>query len=131
MLTRIVAMAAIARFGWIIRSLTPRLCLGAQLTRPHPRRRARADVGPLTAFAEFVAQRRHVLGLTQLDLADLADVGVSTVRNVEAGRASPTLEVTLRVLNALGSTLVGMSHASVDRLPRDAVDLSKERIARR
>lgn len=101
------------------------------MTRPQPRRRTRADIGPLTAFAEFVAERRHVLGLTQLDLADLADVGVSTVRNVEAGRASPTLEVTLRVLNALGSTLVGMPQGSADRLPRDAVDLGKERNARR
>ncbi len=76
-------------------------------------------------------QRRHVLGLTQLDVADLADVSVSTVRNVEAGRVSPTLEVTLRVLNALGATLVGMPQASAELLPRDAVDLGKARGVRR
>ncbi|MDO3651078.1 helix-turn-helix domain-containing protein [Nocardia mangyaensis] len=101
------------------------------MTRPQPRRRSRADVGPLAEFAEFAVRRRLALGLTQLDLADLADVSVSTVRNVEAGRSSPTLEVTLRVLNALGSTLVGLPQASVELLPHEAVDLSIERSFRR
>ncbi|WP_153346736.1 helix-turn-helix transcriptional regulator [Nocardia aurantia] len=104
---------------------------GDRVTRPQPRRRARTDVGPLTEFAEFVAKRRHALGLTQLDLADLADVSISTVRNVEAGRISPTLDVTLRVLDALGSTLVAMSQASATVLPAGAADLGTDRSARR
>ncbi|MCX4095298.1 protein kinase domain-containing protein [Nocardia sp. alder85J] len=102
---------------------------GAQVIRPQPRRRTRVDVGPLVEFAEFVTRRRHMLGLTQLDLADLAEVSVSTVRNVEAGRASPTLEVTLRVLDALGSTLVAMSQAAAELLPNDAADLGAKRSA--
>ncbi|MFC4125481.1 helix-turn-helix domain-containing protein [Nocardia rhizosphaerae] len=55
-----------------------------------------SDPGPLAEFGRALADRRHQLGLAQLDLADLADVGVSTVHNLESGRRSPPLDVTLR-----------------------------------
>ena len=38
----------------------------------------------------------------QVDLADLAGVGLSSVRALEAGQSTVTLEITLRVLDALG-----------------------------
>ncbi|MFI5783005.1 helix-turn-helix domain-containing protein [Nocardia sp. NPDC051570] len=78
------------------------------MTRPKPRRRSRNETGPLASFGTFVAERRRALALTQLDLADLADVGVSSVRTLEAGQLSPTLAITLRILDALGLTLVSM-----------------------
>jgi y4mF family transcriptional regulator len=81
------------------------------VTRPKPRRRSRDETGPLTSFGAFIAARRRTLGLTQLDLSDLADVGVSSVRTLEAGQTSPTLTITLRILDALGLTLVSMPHA--------------------
>ncbi|MEV2219639.1 helix-turn-helix domain-containing protein [Nocardia vinacea] len=81
------------------------------MTRPKPRRRSRDEMGPLTSFGAFIAERRRSLGLTQIDLSDLADVGVSSVRTLEAGQTSPTLAITLRILDALGLTLVTMPHA--------------------
>jgi DNA-binding XRE family transcriptional regulator len=66
-----------------------------------PRRRSRAS-GALSDVASVVTARRLVLGLTQADLADLAGVGLSSVRSLEAGRASVTLEVAIGVLGALG-----------------------------
>jgi predicted transcriptional regulator len=70
-----------------------------------------------------VGQRRRTLGLTQLDLADLADVGVSSVRTLEAGQLSPTLAITLRILDALGLTLVSMPHVDARTLNGNTVEL--------
>ncbi|GAA5056543.1 helix-turn-helix domain-containing protein [Nocardia callitridis] len=93
------------------------------MTRPSPRRRSRKQTGPLSAFGTSVARRRHSLGLTQLDLADLADVGISSVRTLESGNLSPTLAITLRILNALGLTLVSVPHADARSLGSGATEL--------
>lgn len=96
------------------------------MVRPKPRRRSRGEVGPLAAFGGFLAERRHALGLTQLDLADLADVGVSSVRTLEAGGASTTLAITLRILDALGLTLASMPRADARALTGTTVELSTD-----
>jgi predicted transcriptional regulator len=70
-----------------------------------------------------VAQRRRTLGLTQTDLADLADVGVSSVRTLEAGLISPTLAITLRIVSALGLTLVSMPQSDARTLSGDIAEL--------
>ncbi|MEV6275890.1 helix-turn-helix domain-containing protein [Nocardia sp. NPDC051832] len=93
------------------------------MTRPRPRRRTRAETGPLADFGAFLIARRHLLGLTQLEVADLADVGVSSVRTLEAGETSPTLAVALRILDALGLSLAGMPQIDARTLTDDAVEL--------
>ena len=49
---------------------------------------------------------RKALGLTQADLALAAGVGLRFVWEVEAGKASVQLEQLLRVIDALGGTLL-------------------------
>ena len=71
-------------------------------TKTGPRRRSRAAPGPQPEVAEVVIGRRLALGMTQADVADLAGVGLSSVRSLEAGRATVTLEVAVGVLAALG-----------------------------
>ena len=93
------------------------------MKRSGPRERVRRTDGPLTAFGTSLAQRRRALGLTQLDLADLADVGVSSVRTLEAGHTSPTLAITLRVLDALGLTLVSLTPTDARALDNRSVEL--------
>jgi y4mF family transcriptional regulator len=64
-----------------------------------PRRRRKDE---LTDAGRLVADRRLALGLTQVELADLAGVGVSSVRTLEAGSEAMTLTVVIAVLDALG-----------------------------
>jgi y4mF family transcriptional regulator len=64
-----------------------------------PRRRRKEN---LTEAGRLVADRRLALGLTQAELADLAGVGVSSVRTLEAGSDTMTLTVAIAVLDALG-----------------------------
>lgn len=67
-----------------------------------PRRRTPANPGAVGAAGRTALQRRLDLGLTQADLADLAGVGVSSVRSLEAGQASVSLAIVLAVFDALG-----------------------------
>jgi y4mF family transcriptional regulator len=64
-----------------------------------PRRRRKDD---LTDAGRLVADRRLALGLTQVELAELAGVGLSSVRTLEAGSDAMTLTVVIAVLDALG-----------------------------
>ncbi|MGW6422826.1 helix-turn-helix domain-containing protein [Nocardia sp. NPDC055053] len=96
------------------------------MSRPKPRRRIATDPGPLAEFGRLLSDRRRRLGLTQLDLADLADVGVSSVHNLESGRRSPTLDVTLKVLDALGLTLACLSQGEAGTAAATVVALRSQ-----
>jgi y4mF family transcriptional regulator len=49
--------------------------------------------------------RRNQLGLTQLDLADLAGISANTLYKVERGQANPTLKVLFKLAVVLGMEL--------------------------
>lgn len=46
--------------------------------------------------------RRKVLGITQEDLAEMAEVGLSTVKDIERGKGNPSLETINKLLDVLG-----------------------------
>ncbi len=74
--------------------------------RSPPRRRVRDVSGALHELGRLSRERRLALELTQRDLADLAGVGVSSVRALEGGRETMSLAVTLRICDALGLAVV-------------------------
>lgn len=65
---------------------------------------------PARAWAVQVRARRRALGLTQQEVAELADVAVRTVHAVEAGKATVRLDALLAVLGALGLRLTLERH---------------------
>lgn len=86
-----------------------------------PRRRPKDHPSEV---ARLVADRRLALRLTQAELADLAGVGLSSVRTLEAGPATMTLAVLSAVLDALGLAVAVGPRPSLLAVP-DAVVLGR------
>lgn len=51
---------------------------------------------------EIMKERREVLSLTQQDLAEMAQVGIATVKDIERGRGNPSLSTIHKILEVLG-----------------------------
>ncbi len=47
-------------------------------------------------------QRREVLSLTQQDLAEMAQVGLATIKDIERGKGNPALSTVKKILEILG-----------------------------
>lgn len=50
----------------------------------------------------IMKERREVLSLTQQDLAEMAQVGVATVKDIERGKGNPSLNTIEKILDVLG-----------------------------
>lgn len=51
---------------------------------------------------DIMKERREVLKLTQQDLAEMAQVGVATVKDIERGLGNPSLSTVKKILEVLG-----------------------------
>lgn len=47
-------------------------------------------------------QRREYLNITQQDLAEMAQVGIATVKDIERGKGNPSLSTVTKILDILG-----------------------------
>ncbi len=61
------------------------------------------------AIGRLVRSRRHELDLTQGEVAGVARTGVRFISELESGKRTVQFETLLRVLDALGLTLVAKS----------------------
>lgn len=51
---------------------------------------------------DIMKQRREILSLTQQDLAEMAQVGVATIKDIERGKGNPALSTVKKILDVLG-----------------------------
>ena len=51
---------------------------------------------------DIMKQRRETLSLTQQDLAEMAQVGVATIKDIERGKGNPALNTVKKILEVLG-----------------------------
>jgi transcriptional regulator with XRE-family HTH domain len=51
---------------------------------------------------EVMKQRREVLSITQLDLAEMSQVGLATIKDIERGKGNPSLATIRKILEVLG-----------------------------
>ncbi len=50
-------------------------------------------------------QRRHVLAVTQEQVAELSGVGLRTIKEIESGKGNPTFATLSRIADILGMEL--------------------------
>ena len=90
-------------------------------------RRSRATAAELArergALGAVLSVRRQELGLSQVELGDLAGVSYRVVHNLEAGRTEVSLERLLAVLDVLGLHLTLERGASTRVLTSELVTL--------
>lgn len=53
-------------------------------------------------IVETLKQRRKELGITQEQLAEIADVGLRSLKAIECGKANPTLDTLSKLAVVLG-----------------------------
>lgn len=51
---------------------------------------------------EVMKKRRKELEISQLDLAEMAEVSLATVKDIERGKGNPSLNTVKRILMVLG-----------------------------
>ncbi len=56
-------------------------------------------------ISKIIKQRRKVLGITQEELADMADVGLRTLKSIEKGKGNPTVDTIAKLADILGMEL--------------------------
>ena len=56
-------------------------------------------------LGNLLATRRYELAMTQQEVAELADISLRNLKQIEAGRANPGLQPLLRLLYVLGLQL--------------------------
>jgi predicted transcriptional regulator len=55
---------------------------------------------------EVMKSRRRALAISQQDLAEMAGVGLATVKDIERGKGNPSLSTVSRILDVLGMEVV-------------------------
>lgn len=51
---------------------------------------------------EVIKSRRKVLAISQLNLAEMAEVSLATVKDIERGKGNPSLSTVNKLLGVLG-----------------------------
>ncbi len=51
---------------------------------------------------DIMKQRREKLSLTQQDLAEMAQVGLATIKDIERAKGNPALSTVKKILDVLG-----------------------------
>ncbi|TVQ06488.1 MAG: transcriptional regulator [Balneolaceae bacterium] len=59
----------------------------------------------VSEISKQIKERRDTLGITQPDLAEMADVNINTIYNIESGRGNPTLKNLNKIADILGMEL--------------------------
>lgn len=51
---------------------------------------------------EVIKSRRKVLAISQLDLAEMAEVSLATVKDIERGKGNPSLSTVNKLIGVMG-----------------------------
>ncbi len=55
---------------------------------------------------EEIKFRRKTLAISQRDLAEMAGVGLATIKDIERGKGNPSLSTISRILDVLGMEIL-------------------------
>lgn len=56
-------------------------------------------------LSKLIKERRKVLGINQMQLSELTEIGLRTIKGLETGNTNPTLHTLTTVLDVLGLSM--------------------------
>jgi len=59
----------------------------------------------ISKLTQVIKNRRKVLDINQMQLAELTDLGLRTIKGLEANKTNPTLKTIVTILDVLGLEL--------------------------
>ena len=57
-------------------------------------------------LGDVIKSRRKTLAISQLDIAEMAGVGLATVKDIERKKGNPSMSTVLKILEVLGMEIV-------------------------
>ena len=57
-------------------------------------------------LAEVIKNRRKTLAISQRDLAEMAGIGLATVKDIERGKGNPSIGTVSKIMEVLGMEIV-------------------------
>lgn len=57
-------------------------------------------------LAEIIKERRKTLAISQQDLAEMAGIGLATLKDIERGKGNPSMATVSRIMEVLGLEMV-------------------------
>lgn len=61
--------------------------------------------GSQTDIGHLIKERRKILNITQEDLADISEISIRTLRDIENNKGNPTIQSVIKLLDTLGFEL--------------------------
>lgn len=62
---------------------------------------------------EVMKSRRKTLSISQLDLAEMAEVSLATVKDIERGKGNPSLATVNKIIEVLGMEMIFLVRQTV------------------
>lgn len=57
------------------------------------------------SLAGVIKSRRKTLNISQQDLAEMAGIGLATIKNIERGKGNPSIGTVFKIMEVLGSSM--------------------------
>ena len=54
------------------------------------------------SLSEVIKKRRKMLAITQQDLAEMAGIGLATIKDIERGKGNPSMATVSKIMEVLG-----------------------------
>ena len=58
------------------------------------------------SLSEVIKNRRKTLAISQQDLAEMAGVGLATIKDIERGKGNPSIGTVSKIMAVLGMEIV-------------------------
>ncbi|MBO4691503.1 MAG: helix-turn-helix transcriptional regulator [Bacteroidales bacterium] len=64
-------------------------------------------------LAEVIKNRRKTLAISQQDLAEMAGIGLATIKDIERGKGNPSMATVSKIMEVLGMDIIYKVHKTV------------------